>query len=60
MSITFAKTQEKEQAFKTMFERFDSIATAIRPYADERAMQDLAKLKQTFRRRIENFFREFE
>ena len=58
MSITFAKTREKEQNFQVMLDRYDSIAEAITPYANVPAMQDLVKLKQTFQRRIEDFFRD--
>ena len=58
MSITFAKTKEKEQTFQVMLDRYDSIAEAIKPYADTSAMQDLTALKDSFQRRIEDFFRD--
>ena len=58
MSITFAKTKEKEQTFQVMLDRYDSIAEAIKPYADAPAMQDLTALKESFQRRIDDFFRD--
>lgn len=58
MSITFAKTKEKEHSFQAMLDRYDSIAAAIKPYADTSAVQDLTALKESFQRRIEDFFRD--
>ena len=58
MAITFAKTKEKERSFQAMLDRYDSIAEAVKPYADAPAMQDLTALKESFQRRIDDFFRD--
>lgn len=58
MSITFAKTKEKERSFQVMLDRYDRIAEAIKPYADASAMKDLTVLKASFQRRIDDFFRD--
>lgn len=58
MPVTFAKTREKEQSFQIMLDRFDSVAAAIKPYADVAAMDDLSRLRENFRRRIEDFYRD--
>lgn len=58
MSITFAKTEDKIQAFKNMEGLFQQAKEEFTPYAQAAALEQLEQLKNNFRRKTEDFFRQ--
>ena len=57
MSIIFTKIKEKERAFATMNEHFDTVLNAVKPYADKTTLSEISGLKKQFNRGVEDFFR---
>lgn len=58
MSITFAKTEDKIQAFKNMEGLFQQAKEEFTPYAQAAALEQLEQLKNNFIRKTEDFFRQ--
>lgn len=58
MAIQFTKTKEKEAQFANMMNKLDEASTAIKPYATDEVVGDLARIKANFQRRIDDFYRD--
>ncbi len=57
MSI-FKKTQENEQEFNSLIEKLDSINSKIEIYSKEIDISSISKIKENFKIKTEDFFRE--
>lgn len=58
MAIQFTKTKEKEEQFANMLNKLDMASEAIRPYATDEVLGDLARIKANFQHRIDDFYRD--
>lgn len=58
MAIQFIKTKGKEEQFANMLNKLDDAFTAIKPYATDEVLGDLARIKANFKRRIDDFYRD--
>lgn len=58
MAIQFTKTKEKEAQFVNMLNILDNASKEIKPYATDEVLDDLARIKANFKRRIDDFYRD--